>query len=168
MQMEDAWIELEEHFENSKSKLIAEVDCTAEQGMPICEEHGVSNFPTLLWGDVSNLQEYEGPRDFESLKKFSDKHLKPRCGPDNVQLCDKPTRQEIRRLKKLSLHDLDKEIAAKTEEYNKIEREFKKFVDGLESKHEEAKKKKDEQIKTIKDSGLLLMKAVERDAENRS
>jgi hypothetical protein len=141
------------------------VDCTSEEGYRICEDQGIESFPTLLWGDVFALQEYEGPRDFESLRKFSDKHLKPLCSVDHIQLCDKATRTEIRRLQKLSLIELDKEMAAKTEEYNKIERDFKTFVDDLEAQFEKAKEKKDEQVQKIKESGLFLMKAVEREAK---
>ena len=103
--MEPAWEELSEAFENSKSKLIGEIDCTSEEGRPICSRHDVKGFPTLKFGDVFELQEYEGPRDYESLKKFSDRQLKPQCGLAHVQLCDKPTRKEIRRLKSLSLEE---------------------------------------------------------------
>lgn len=158
--MEDAWDELGERFQNSKSKLIGEIDCTSDEAQSLCQDMGVNSYPTLKFGDIFDLQEYEGPRDFTSLSKFSDKQLKPTCGVNHVQLCDKATRKEIRRLKKLSLAELDEELFANTESLNAMERNEKEFVAGLEAQYEQATAKKDAEIKEIKDSGLQLMKAV--------
>lgn len=62
-------------FEGSATQLVADVDCTAE-GEPLCEENGVQGFPTLKWGDPSDLQDYQGGRSFEDLKKFATENLK--------------------------------------------------------------------------------------------
>jgi len=158
--MEDAWEELSEKFESSKSKLIGEIDCTSEEAKELCTDMGVTSYPTLKFGDVFQLQDYEGPRDVESLKKFSDKQLKPTCGVNHVQLCDKATRKEIRRLKKLSLDELDEELATKTETLNAVDKNKEEFTANLEATYEEAMATKDAQIKEIKDSGLKLMKSV--------
>lgn len=156
--MEDAWEQLEASFEHSKTKLIAEIDCTEEK--ELCADFGVSSFPTLKWGDLYHLQDYEGPREYESLKKFSDKHLKPGCGPDHVQLCDKATRREIRRLKQLTLAELDKEMAVETERVNAVDAAQQDFVEGLEAQYKAESDLKDVVKKSIMDSGLTLMKLV--------
>lgn len=62
-------------FEGSATQLVADVDCTTE-GQPLCDENGVQGFPTLKWGDASDLQDYQGGRSYEELKKFADENLK--------------------------------------------------------------------------------------------
>lgn len=57
-----------------KTSLIADVDCTAE-GKPLCERVGVSGFPTIKWGDASNLEDYQGGRKYDDLKKFAKESL---------------------------------------------------------------------------------------------
>jgi thiol-disulfide isomerase/thioredoxin len=68
------WDKLMHEFEGSSTKLIADVDCTAE-GEPLCNDMGVQGFPTLKWGDPSDLQDYNGGRSFEDLKEFAEKFL---------------------------------------------------------------------------------------------
>mmetsp|Transcript_16286 Transcript_16286/g.34472 ORF Transcript_16286/g.34472 Transcript_16286/m.34472 type:complete len:129 (-) Transcript_16286:269-655(-) len=49
------WDKLIADFEGSENQLIADIDCTSE-GEQLCEEHGIQGFPTLKWGDPSDLQ----------------------------------------------------------------------------------------------------------------
>lgn len=85
--MKPAWDKLIKAYEGSKTALIADVDCTAA-GKELCETHGVEGFPTIKWGDPSSLEDYDGGRDFNGLKKFADENLKPLCSPANIDLCD--------------------------------------------------------------------------------
>ncbi|CAB9521343.1 Protein disulfide isomerase [Seminavis robusta] len=158
--MEDAWDDLGDVFANSKSKLIGEVDCTDDNARELCASEDVTGFPTLKWGSVFDLQEYGGPRDFENLKKFADKNLKPQCSPTHMQLCDKTTRREIRRLQKLSVTALDKEMDDKLEEVNKLERDFQTAVADLETQYETATAQRDADKKQLGSGDLILMKAV--------
>ena len=68
------WDKLMHEFDGSSTKLIADVDCTAE-GEPLCNDLGVQGFPTLKWGDPSDLQDYNGGRSYEDLKEFAEKFL---------------------------------------------------------------------------------------------
>lgn len=69
------WDKLMAEFEGSATQLVADVDCTTE-GQPLCDENGVQGFPTLKWGDPSDLQDYQGGRSYDDLKKFADENLK--------------------------------------------------------------------------------------------
>jgi thiol-disulfide isomerase/thioredoxin len=69
------WDKLIADFEGSPDKLVADVDCTAE-GEPLCTEFGIQGFPTLKWGDPSDLQDYNGGRSYDDLKQFADENLK--------------------------------------------------------------------------------------------
>ena len=56
--MKPDWDKLMEEFADSATQLVADVDCTAE-GKPLCDAHGVKGFPTIKWGDPSDLQDYQ-------------------------------------------------------------------------------------------------------------
>merc|ERR1740117_1526593 len=74
-------------FDGHASALVGDVDCTAA-GKPLCDSNGVRGFPTIKFGDPSNLEDYKGGRDFDALSKFASENLKPVCSPANIDLCD--------------------------------------------------------------------------------
>lgn len=157
--MKPDWDKLMEEFKDSKTQLVADVDCTAE-GKPLCDANGVRGFPTLKWGDPSSLEDYQGGRDYDSLKKFADENLKPLCSPANIDLCDTDKRKEIEKFQGMSADDLAKLIKEKEDEQTKIEEDFQKFVQGLQEQYQKANEQKDADLAAIKESGLGLMKAV--------
>merc|ERR1712193_546212 len=61
-------------FKDSKTALVADVDCTAG-GQSLCNEVGVRGYPTIKYGDPNNLEDYKGGRDFDALKKFAEENL---------------------------------------------------------------------------------------------
>merc|ERR1719219_2395152 len=69
--MKPAWDRLMKDFKDSKTALVADVDCTTE-GKPLCDSNGVKGFPTIKYGDPNNLEAYEGGRDYDSLKQIAD------------------------------------------------------------------------------------------------
>merc|ERR1712023_602703 len=93
------WDKLIEQFKDSSTILIADVDCTAE-GKSMCEEVGVRGYPTIKYGDPSDLQDYKGGRDFAALEKFAG-DLGPTCSPSNIDLCDEEKKAKIEEFKKL-------------------------------------------------------------------
>merc|ERR1712187_705354 len=118
---------------DSKTSLIADVDCTAA-GQPLCEKHGVKGYPTIKYGDPEDLKDYDGGRDFNSLKKFAEENLGPTCGPDNMDLCDEENKAFIEKLQKMEDAELDKAIEDGEAALAKIEAKSQKTVDGLEKK----------------------------------
>jgi len=161
--MKPAWEKLMDAFADSKTALVGDVDCTAA-GKPLCDSNGVQGFPTIKWGDPSALEDYQGGRDFDALKKFADENLKPMCSPANIDLCDDDKKAEIEKFSSMSADDLDAAIKEKEKENETAESDFKTFVEGLQKQYEEAMKKKDEAIAAVKASGLGLMKAVKANA----
>ena len=93
--MKPAWDKLMDAFADSKTALVGDVDCTAA-GKPLCDSNGVQGFPTIKWGDPSALEDYQGGRDFDGLKKFADENLKPMCSPSNIDLCDDDKKKQIK------------------------------------------------------------------------
>jgi len=157
--MKPAWDKLAEEFKDSKTAVIADVDCTAG-GKDLCSEIGVRGYPTIKYGDPSNLEDYKGGRDFDALKKFAEENLGPTCGPANLDLCDADKKAQIEKFSAMSAADLQKAVDEKVAAQEKLETEFKTFVEGLQKSYTEASEKKDKDVEAIKSSGLGLMKAV--------
>merc|ERR1712031_70998 len=98
----------------------------------------MGGFPTIKWGDAANLEDYEGGRDYDSLKTFAKENLKPICSPSNIDLCD----------------DAKKKVIKDAEE--NFEAELKKLQDTYQKLQDD----KDAKVKEVKESGLGLMSAV--------
>jgi len=146
--------------ENSKTSLIADVDCTAE-GKPLCEEVGVQGFPTIKWGDPSALEDYDGGRDYAALESFAKENLKPLCSPANLHLCDEEKKKEISTFQAMSDEELSAKIEEKKTQIQTAEETFESELKKLQERYEELQKEKDEKIAEVKSRGLGLMKAVQ-------
>ncbi|EED89008.1 predicted protein [Thalassiosira pseudonana CCMP1335] len=153
------WDKLMEEFAGSSTQLIADVDCTAD-GKPLCDDNGVKGYPTLKWGDPSDLQDYQGARTFDDLKKFAEENLKPMCSPKNIDLCDDEKKADIKKYQDMADKDLDAAIVAEEKKLEDAEAKFKEEVQKLQDKYQALSTEKDEAIAAVKNSGLGLMKAV--------
>merc|ERR1719498_314146 len=165
--MKPAWDKLMKNWnkgDRTKTSLIADVDCTAE-GKPLCEQVGVQGFPTIKWGDVSNLEDYQGGRDYDALKKFAKENLKPMCSPANIDLCDDAKKKEIADFQAMSADDLAAKIEEKKAEIKTAESTFEEEVKKLQETYGQLQKDKAEAIAEVKKSGLGLMQAVQAHAK---
>merc|ERR1712176_1346847 len=95
-----------DEFKDSTTSLIADVDCTAE-GKDLCETHGVKGYPTIKYGDVSDLKDYNGARSFDELKKFAEENLGPSCGPKHLELCSAEVKEKLEGFMKMSVGKLE-------------------------------------------------------------
>mmetsp|Transcript_29423 Transcript_29423/g.71070 ORF Transcript_29423/g.71070 Transcript_29423/m.71070 type:complete len:169 (+) Transcript_29423:204-710(+) len=161
--MKPDWDKLMDAFAGSDSQLIADVDCTTE-GKALCDSNGVKGYPTIKWGDPADLQDYQGGRSYDDLKKFADEKLKPMCSPKNIDLCDDEKKAEIQKFQGMAAADLDAAIAVEEKKLEDAESEFKAEVQKLQDKYQALSTEKDEKIEAVKNSGLGLMKAVKSSA----
>jgi len=165
--MKPDWDQLMDQFRDSPSALVADVDCTTT-GKSLCEKHGVKGYPTIKWGDPSDLQDYKGGRDLKELQTFAEENLGPTCGPDYLDLCDDEAKQSIAKFQKMDVDELDMAIEEGDAKIKTIEERAQKEVDKLQSqitdlnnKMSSKNQKKDDQIaKETKQTGLKVMKAV--------
>lgn len=157
--MKPDWDKLMEAFAGSSTQLIADVDCTTE-GKPLCDQIGVKGYPSIKWGDPADLQDYQGGRDYESLKKFAEENLMPLCSPKNIDLCDDEKKADIKKFQEMSAEDIDAAIVAEEKKLGDAESEFKAEVQKLQDRYSALSTEKDEKIAAVKNSGLALMKAV--------
>jgi len=156
--MKPDWDKLIDEYKDSATILIADVDCTAG-GKSLCDEVGVRGYPTIKYGDPGDLQDYKGGRDLKALQKHAES-LGPSCGPANLELCDEDKKKQIEEFVQLGAEKRDAMITEKTKEMEKLESDFKEFVEGLQKSYKEASEKKDADVEALKNSGLGLLKAV--------
>merc|ERR1719230_1736603 len=152
-------------YKDSTSAAVVDVDYTAG-GKSLCETHGVRGYPTIKYGDPSDLQDYKGGRSLKDLQKFASENLGPVCGPNNLDLCDDAKKAEIQKLQAMPAADLDKKI--KEEEQKTAEKTFTDEVDKLQKRYQELQKEKEDALEAIKASGLGLMKAVKAAAAKKA
>lgn len=130
---------------------VFDVDCTAA-GKALCEEVGVTGFPTIKHGDASDkksMENYEGGRDLASLKEFAEKNLAPMCGPDALDACSAEQKTMLEGFMKRSAADLtaevkklEKEFAAKQKKIDKKKSKFAEKRRDFEEDHAEQKSAK--------------------------
>jgi len=156
--MKPDWDKLMAEFKDHADTVIADADCTAA-GKSLCEQIGVRGYPTIKFGDPSDLQDYKGGRDMAALKAFAE-GLGPQCSPMNLDLCSEDKKAQIKKFMDMSQADRDKLAADKEAELEKVESDFKAFVDGLQKSYSDANDKKDKDTEAIKASGLGLLKSV--------
>jgi len=157
--MKPDWDKLMAEYDDHPSILVGDVDCTAG-GESLCQSVGVQGYPTIKYGDPNNLEAYEGGRDLESLSTFAKDKLGPTCGPANLDLCDESKKKEVERYLAMPIDDLAAQVKEKDAEIAKIDKDMEEFVSGLQAEYEAETKKKEDEEKKIKDSGLGMMKRV--------
>eukprot|EP00584_Thalassiosira_punctigera_P010060 CAMPEP_0172543986 /NCGR_PEP_ID=MMETSP1067-20121228/14241_1 /TAXON_ID=265564 ORGANISM="Thalassiosira punctigera, Strain Tpunct2005C2" /NCGR_SAMPLE_ID=MMETSP1067 /ASSEMBLY_ACC=CAM_ASM_000444 /LENGTH=217 /DNA_ID=CAMNT_0013330481 /DNA_START=107 /DNA_END=760 /DNA_ORIENTATION=+ len=153
------WDKLMDEFSSSSTQLVADVDCTAD-GKPLCDANGVKGYPTLKWGDPSDLQDYQGGRTLNDLKRFAEENLKPLCSVKNIDLCDGEKKALIEQYLAMDTDALEIAVAAEEKKVNDAEENFKAEVQLLQNKYTELSEEKDKIVADVKASGLGMMKSV--------
>lgn len=156
--MKPAWDSLMTEFADSKTVVVGDVDCTAA-GKPLCDANGVQGYPTIKHGDPAALEDYNGGRDLEELKKFT-AALKPVCSPSNMDLCDEEGKAAIEKVLALSDDEIASQIEAGDKKIADAESTFNSELEKLQATYQELQKTKEDTIKEVKSSGLGLLKSV--------
>lgn len=97
--MKPDWDRLGSEYADS-SVLIGDVDCTAE-GESLCEKFEVRGYPTIKYfkdGD-ENGEDYQGGRDYASLKKLVEDELEVKCNVNDPSECSEKERGYIEKMK---------------------------------------------------------------------
>merc|ERR1712083_586926 len=129
-------------------------------GKSLCDGVGVRGYPTIKYGDPDDLQDYKGGRSFADLKKFAE-GLGPQCGPANLDICDADKKAKIEEFTKMGAGAREEMIKEKEAESEKLEKDFKEFVEGLQKQYQDASDKKDKDVEAVKSGGLGLLKSVQ-------
>jgi protein disulfide-isomerase A6 len=109
--MKPAWDKLGDEYAASSSVLIADADCT-DSGQELCEQFGIAGYPTIKYirdGD-SKGEDYQGGRDFDSLKEFVEKELEIKCNVEDGSGCTDKEKAYIEKMKSKTSDDRVKQL----------------------------------------------------------
>lgn len=87
--MKPDWDRLGTEFAGSNSVVIGDVDCTVHQDL--CGRFDVKGYPTVKYFNAETGKSgaaYEGGRDYDALKKFTEETLSKACDIKTSENCD--------------------------------------------------------------------------------
>jgi len=122
-----------EEFQDSTTALVADVDCTAG-GESLCQQMEVQGYPTIKYGDPSDLKDYNGGRTFDDLKKFAEENLGPSCGPATLDLCSADKKAKLEKFMQMSLAKVEGKIQSAFKALEEDVPLMKKVIGHLKSK----------------------------------
>eukprot|EP00927_Polykrikos_kofoidii_P003156 TRINITY_DN1124_c0_g1_i10.p1 TRINITY_DN1124_c0_g1~~TRINITY_DN1124_c0_g1_i10.p1 ORF type:complete len:150 (+),score=51.36 TRINITY_DN1124_c0_g1_i10:216-665(+) len=99
--MKAAWDKLGDAYAGSSSVVIGDVDCTSDEGKSVCNEKGVSGYPTIkYYTDETGKdgEDYSGGRDFDALDKFVKEKLAKKCDVKTHEDCDEQEKAYIAKM----------------------------------------------------------------------
>jgi len=154
-----AWDQLMLEYEFSETVLVADVDCVGD-GKPLCDQKGVKGFPTIKWGDPSDLQDYKGGRAKEDLKTFAST-LTPPCDVSTLENCSEEHVAVINRLKGVSKFELKGRVSEYEQTLANIETTFKEDVAQLQASYDKVSSDKAAAMaKLTSSSNMAIVKSL--------
>jgi len=134
---------LADDYKNSRSTLIATVDCTAPGGQGVCSKFGVQGYPTLKVfkkGGSPRGEDYNGAREYNGLSRYVKANLAgPECSLEDKAGC---TKEELKILeeseamsvgdRRAKINEIEASIKEKQAEAKKLDKEAKELTKSLE------------------------------------
>lgn len=100
--MKEAWEKLGDEFAGSRSVVIGDVDCTIEKDL--CSQHSITGYPTIKHWKDGHVENYQGPRDYDSLLSHTQTHLARGCNVhDQANTCTDQEKDFIAKVFGISL-----------------------------------------------------------------
>ena len=155
--MKPDWDSLAEEYSDSKTVLIADVDCTTG-GKPLCEKYGVKGYPTIKTFRVGDTEgeDYDGGRTMDDLKKHAE-GLGPACGLENKDLCSAEQLALLEKFAAMSqarrdakLNKLKNAISKQEAEHEMVQKSLSERYEASNKNLEALKKEYGPQIKMLK------------------
>jgi len=148
--MKAEWDSLGAPYADSKTVVIADVDCTAA-GKPLCDKYGVRGYPTIKYFNPPDEEgeDYKGGRDLAALKKFVENDLGPGCSVDTKENCTPEQLKDLETYiampaaeRDAKLTEMKEKLKTAEETHNELlktlQAQFKESQDGLEKLKEES------------------------------
>jgi len=108
--MKPDWDKLGDEYAGSNSVLIADVDCTSDEGKPVCQDYEVTGYPTLKYFVKGEKHEYKGGRAYEQLKKFVEDELASACSIDDLEeTCSEKEQKYFHKMQNKGMEEVKKQ-----------------------------------------------------------
>ena len=156
--MKPAWDSLGDKFKDSKTVIIADVDCTAS-GKSLCDKHGVRGYPTIKYYNPPDEEgeDYKGGRDLAALTKFVETELGPGCSVDAKENCSAEQLSALQTYidmdaaeRASKLETMKKAMADAEEKHNELLKQLQATFKESQEKLEKLKEDAAPQIKLLK------------------
>ena len=152
-----SWKKVAEEAIDQEFLKMARVDCTTAENKAICSKYNVKGFPTILYGNIDELETYEGGRDEQSLRGFV-QGLKAPCSA-NHDNCSAGEIAVLTELAELSTTELEGRIRHYDENTTKIEVQFENDVKALQERYQQLTNQKAKDISRLRrESHVSLIK----------
>jgi len=157
--MKPDWDSLASTFEDSKTVVIADVDCTAA-GKPLCDKYGVRGYPTIKYFNPPDEEgeDYKGGRDLAALKKFASSELGPGCSVDAMENCDDKQKAELEKYIAMPAEERDSKLAELKKSLSDADEAHQALLKELQATFKESQEKL-EKLKEDTAPQIKLLKA---------
>jgi ElaB/YqjD/DUF883 family membrane-anchored ribosome-binding protein len=146
------WEKLAKDWEKHVIGMVAEIDCTDPESEGICQEMNVEGFPTLLYGDPSAPEEYQGGRDYETLSAFAKTFLdRLVCGVSKTDNCSDEEKSKIAKVTAMTKEKLLDAADSVQKQIKVAQNELDDFIEEINVKYEAMTKKFSESVESIKE-----------------
>jgi len=108
--MKPDWDRLMGEYEGNSGVLVADVDCTSDEGKEVCSESGVTGYPTIKYWKDGAEEKYQGARDYAGLKKFIEDSLEKGCDVEEEGSCSEKEVKYINKMKAKGAAAIAKQI----------------------------------------------------------
>merc|ERR1719414_1393963 len=134
------WDRLSKEYADTPNVMIGIIDC-AGAGQGTCSSYGVQGYPSLKTVVDGKAQDYNGGRDFNSMKREVETKLNPRpaCSLESKEACTKEDRAILEESEKMSkaersakIKEVEQEIKDSKKQAADLEKKAKKLAESLE------------------------------------
>jgi len=153
--MKPDWDALGAEYKDSKTVVIADVDCTAA-GKPLCDKYGVRGYPTIKYFNPPDEEgeDYKGGRTLADMKKFAAENLGPGCSVDALENCSDEQKKELEEYMAMPAETRDSKLSELKKELANAESAHETLLKDLQAKYkasmDELEKLKEESSPKIK------------------
>jgi hypothetical protein len=157
--MKPDWDSLGAEYKDSKTVLIADVDCTAD-GKPLCEKYGVRGYPTIKYFNPPDEEgeDYKGGRTLADLKKFAEAELGPGCSVDTLENCSDAQKAELEQYIAMAAAERETMLTTLKEEMDAAQKAHEALLKTLQSQYKESQESL-EKLKEASAPKIKLLKA---------
>lgn len=138
--MQGDWDKLGKIFADTPNVVIGMLDCSGN-AQSTCGQNGVQGYPTLKYSVNGKMSDYNGAREFNSLKSVIESKLNPRpaCSLESKDACSKEDRAVLEESEKMSkaervakIKETQQEIEDAKKQAKELEKKATKLADKLE------------------------------------
>jgi len=138
--MQPDWDKLTKAYADTPNVMLGMLDCSGA-GQSVCGEYGVQGYPTMKLIVDGKVSDYNGGREFNSMKREIDSKLSPRppCSLESKEACNKKDLAILEESEQMSkadraakIKEIEGQIASKKKEAAQLEKEAKELAPTLD------------------------------------